>query len=42
VLITDGAVDGNLSFERRDVVVKRGEKLELTIKPNGGFVLVFE
>jgi hypothetical protein len=41
-LITDGAAEGNLSFEQREVTLKRGEKLELTLKPNGGFVLVFE
>jgi hypothetical protein len=41
-LITDGAAGGNLSFEQRQIAVKRGERLDLTLKPNGGFVLVFE
>lgn len=41
-LITDGAAGGNLSFETREVAVKSGEKLELTMKANGGFVVVFE
>ncbi|ATC66131.1 alpha-glucosidase [Nibricoccus aquaticus] len=42
VLIEDGAEGGNLSFARREVSVKRGEKVEVTIKPNGGFVIVLE
>jgi len=42
VLITDGDDGANMSFVTRDVWMKRGEKLELTIKPKGGFVLVCE
>ncbi len=37
-LITDGT-GGNLSFQRETINLKSGEKLKITLKPNGGFVL---
>ena len=40
-LITDGA-DGNLSFAQSTVTLAAGRKLELTLPPHGGFVLVLE
>jgi alpha-glucosidase len=40
-LITDGG-SGNLSFDKRAVQAKRGETIEVTLQPNGGFVLTFE
>ncbi len=42
VLIEDGTEGRNLSFTRRDMDVNRGEKLPLTLKPSGGFVLVLD
>jgi alpha-glucosidase len=39
-LITDGD-GGNLSFREETVQVTANQKLEITVKPNGGFVLVF-
>ena len=40
-LITDGG-DGNLSFRREAVQLASGKKLEVTLQPQGGFVLVLE
>ena len=37
-LITDGAAP--LSFEQQNVQLSKGKKLEITLKPNGGFVIV--
>jgi hypothetical protein len=39
-LITDGD-DGNLSFRQHQVQLDSGKKLDVTLKPNGGFVAVF-
>ena len=38
-LINDGD-SGNLSFKQENLTVKAGQKLEVTIKPKGGFVIV--
>ena len=38
-LINDGD-GGNLSFKQENLTVKAGQKLEVTIKPKGGFVIV--
>jgi len=40
-LITDGA-GGNLSFARSTVTLAAGSRLELTLPPRGGFVLVLQ
>jgi hypothetical protein len=40
-LITDGDA-GNLSFRQVPVQFSSGEKLEITLQPHGGFVLVLE
>ena len=40
-LISDGD-GGNLSFRKEDVRLPRNRRLDVTIKPHGGFVLVFE
>jgi alpha-glucosidase len=40
-LITDGDA-GNLSFRQVPVQLSTGEKLEITLQPHGGFVLVLE
>jgi hypothetical protein len=40
MLITDGE-GGNLSFRQEQVELDFGEKLNVTLKPNGGFVAVF-
>ncbi|MGQ1890934.1 glycoside hydrolase family 97 catalytic domain-containing protein [Thermophagus sp. OGC60D27] len=39
LLITDGN-DGILSFEEKEVAIHENEKLNISLKPNGGFVLV--
>ena len=38
-LINDGD-GGNLSFKQENLTVKAGQKLEITIQPKGGFVIV--
>ena len=38
-LITDGD-DGNLSFREENIRLPKNKKLEITIKPKGGFVIV--
>lgn len=40
-LITDGD-GGNLSFRRQTVRLAPDKKLELTLAPHGGFVIVIE
>jgi hypothetical protein len=40
-LITDGE-GGNLSFRQEPVQLGAGNKLDVTLKPNGGFVAVFQ
>jgi hypothetical protein len=40
-LITDGD-GGNLSFHEETVQLPANKKLEISLKPNGGFVLVFQ
>ncbi|HEY5042459.1 MAG TPA: glycoside hydrolase family 97 catalytic domain-containing protein [Verrucomicrobiae bacterium] len=40
-LITDGD-GGNLSFRRETVSLSSGKKLQVTLQPNGGFVLLFK
>jgi len=40
-LITDGD-GGNLSFRQEKLLIKAGKKLDVTLKPHGGFVIVSE
>jgi hypothetical protein len=39
-LISDG--DGSEHFTRRQTAIDAGKKLDLTLKPNGGAVVIFE
>ena len=42
MLITDGEGGGNLSFRQETIKLSRDKQVEITIQPQGGFVLVFE